>query len=113
MKIRPLTGQVLVEILPSEKVSAGGIEIPEHTLSAEEHQQAAKNPRPPPPWTGIVREIGAWPKLRNGLLAMPEYGKGARVLVGHNAGIQMQRNIGERFRMVHQDEVLAILSESV
>ena len=110
MRIKPLTGQVLVEILPADRSTAGGIELPERTLSPEEHQQNARHPTPPPPWTGIVREIGPWPKLRNGLLAMPEYGKGARVVIGHNAGIQMQRNIGERFRMVRQEDVLAVLT---
>lgn len=111
MKIKPLTGQVLVEILPDDKRSAGGIEFPEHTLSPEEVQATHRNPQKPPPWKGIVREIGAWPKLRNGMALLPEFGIGATVVVGHNAGIQMQRNIGERFRMVLLDEVLAVLSQ--
>lgn len=110
MKIRPLTGQVLVEILPADKVTAGGIEIPERVMSPEEVQESHRNPAPPPPWQGIVREIGPWPKLPNGMALMPEYGRGARVLIRHNAGIQMRRSIGTRLRMVRQSEVLALIT---
>jgi co-chaperonin GroES (HSP10) len=110
MNIRPLTGQVLIEILPKETSSAGGIVFPEHTTSPEEHQQAARNPVKPPPLHGIVRAIGNWPKLRNGMANMPEFGIGARVIVGPHAGLSMHRGIGERFRMVLIEEVLAVLT---
>jgi co-chaperonin GroES (HSP10) len=109
MNIRPLTGQVLVEILPREKVSAGGIEIPDHTLSPEEVQATHRQPTPPPPWIGIAKAVGAWPKTKTGLLRMPEYGVGAKVVVRHNGGVEMRRNVGERYRMVAQKEILAVL----
>lgn len=112
MTIRPLTGQVLVEILPRESLSAGGITIPEHTTSPEEHTQAAHNPIPPKPHIGIVKAIGQWPKLKNGMAVPPAFGLGARVVVGHHAGIQMHRGIGEKFRMVRTEEVLAVLTEA-
>ncbi len=108
-KITPLTGQVLIEILPSESQSAGGIVFPEHTMSPEENQQAARDPQLPKPHIGLVKAIGKWPMLKNGMALLPEFGVGARVIVRHNAGIQMQRNIGEKFRMVEQQEVLAVL----
>jgi co-chaperonin GroES (HSP10) len=110
MKIKPLPGQALIEVLPADKRSAGGIEFPEHTLSPEEHQEAAHHPTMPPPITGIVREIGPWPKLKNGMAVMPEFGKGAKVIIGHNAGLQLERGVGQRLRMVHQREVLAVLT---
>lgn len=110
MKIKPLTGQALVEILPPDTMTAGGIELPQRSLSAEEVQERHRTPAPPPPWTGIVREIGPWPKLRNGMALMPDFGRGAKVIVGHNAGLQMHRGIGERFRMVQIREVLAVLT---
>ena len=109
-RIRPLTGQVLVEVLPTDTHSAGGIEFPQHTQSPEEVQASHRRPEPPPPLTGIVREIGPWPKLKNGMAVLPDFGIGARVIVRHNAGIQMQRNIGERFRMVLVEEVLAVVN---
>ena len=109
-RIVPLTGQVLVEILPRDTRSAGGIEFPEYTLSAEDVQQRNHVPEKPPPLHGVVTAIGQWPKLPNGKLAMPEFGLGAKVIVRHNAGLQMHRGIGERFRMCLVEEVLAVVS---
>jgi co-chaperonin GroES (HSP10) len=108
--ILPLTGQVLVQILPKETRSAGGVELPEHTMSPEENQQAAHNPTPPPPLQAVVMEIGPWPKLPNGMAVMPEFGVGAKVIVGFYAGIELHRGIGERFRMVRNNQVIAVLT---
>ena len=109
MTIMPLTGQVLVQILPPEKRSAGGIEFPERTASPEENQQAARNPTMPPPLQAVVKEIGPWPQLANGKLAMPEFGINSKVIVGHYSGIEIHRGICERYRMVRTDQVLAVL----
>ena len=108
MSVRPLTGQVLVEILPAERRSTGGIELPQHTMSPEENQQAAHRPTMPPGLTGVVKAIGAWPKLTNGMALMPEFGIGARVVIGRNSGLDLQRGIGERLKMVRNDQVLAV-----
>ena len=110
MTIRPLTGQVLVEILPADKRSAGGIDLPDHTMSPEENQQAARQPTMPPGLTGVVKAIGPWPKLANGFALMPEFGVGARVVIGRGAGLDLQRGIGERLKMVRNEQVLAILT---
>lgn len=100
MTIRPLTGQVLVEIIPPDSRTSGGIEIPERSLSPEEVQERHADPSPPPPWQGRVVAIGRWPSLKNGMALMPEYGIGARVVIRHHAGIPMQRSIGTKLRMV-------------
>jgi co-chaperonin GroES (HSP10) len=112
MNVRPLTGYALVEILPSDTQSAGGIAFPDRHLSPEEVQARHRDPMrlKPPPLQGIVRAIGAWPKLRNGMALMPEFGIGARVIIGPLAGLQMVRGVGERFRMVALEEVLAVVS---
>jgi co-chaperonin GroES (HSP10) len=110
MKLRPLTGQVLVEILPADKRSAGGIELPEHTIGPEEHQEAARNPSMPPGVTGIVKAIGPWPKLANGMVEMPEFGVGAQVVIAPRAGLDLQWRIGERLKIVRNDQVLAVLT---
>ena len=109
MSVRPLTGQVLVEILPVDKRTPGGIELPQHTPSPEENQQAAHRPTIPMALIGIVKAIGAWPKLSNGMALMPEFGVGARVVIGPHAGLDMSRGNGERLKMVHQSQVLAVL----
>lgn len=110
MNIRPLSGQVLIEILPPNKISAGGIQFPDHTRSPEEVQASHRKPEPPPPLQGVVKEIGYWPKLRNGLSLMPEFGIGAHVILRHNSGVQMHRGIGDRFRMCLVEEVLAVVT---
>lgn len=109
MRIKPLTGQVLIRILPRDTRSPGGIELPEHTASPEEVQEASHHPIPPPPEMGIVESIGPWPALRNGLRVLPPFVVGNRVIIGANSGQQMHRGIGDRLRMVRYDQVLAVL----
>ena len=109
MNVKPLTGQVLVEILPADKRTAGGIDLPEHTPSPEENQQSARRPEMPLGLTGVVKAIGQWPKLANGMIVMPEFGVGARVVLSRGAGLDLQRGMGERLKMVRNDQVLAVL----
>jgi co-chaperonin GroES (HSP10) len=114
MKLKPLTGQVLVEILPPEKVSVGGILFPDELpLSAETVQAGHRHPTPPKPWIGVVREVGPWPKTKSGLMRMPEYGRGAQVVIKHHAGQEMRRGIGQNYRMVQQAEVLAVIQAEI
>ena len=108
MKITPLTGQVLVEILPEPTETDTGIAIPEYDMTPEDHQRAARNPSPPPPHRGIVRAVGQWPKTKSGLMRMPEYGIGAMVVVPARAGLELQHY--KRYRMIQQREVLAVLT---
>lgn len=110
MKVRPLTGQVLIEILPHDKVSPGGIEIPQRSLSPEEVQDRHLNPEKPKPWFGVVRAIGKWPPLKCGKLLLPEYGLNAKVVIRHNAGTPFQDGTERKLRMVKQGDVLAVLS---
>lgn len=109
MKLRPLIGQVLVEVLPQEKTSTGGIAFPdEMPLSPEAVQAGHRHPTPPEPLTCIVRAIGPWPKAKNGLAVLPDFKKGQRVLIPKHAGIEMEKEIGRNFRMVRYDQVLAV-----
>lgn len=110
MRIKPLTGQVLIRILPRDTRSAGGIELPQRHLSPEEVQDTHRDPRPPPPEQGIVEAIGPWPALKNGLRLLPPFQVGARVIVGHHAGQQLSRHINERLRLVNYEDVLAVMT---
>jgi co-chaperonin GroES (HSP10) len=109
VRIKPLSGNVLIELDAPDRSTASGIVIADYTNSAEDNQVAARMPEKPPCVVGTVREIGAWPKTKRGLLAMPEFGVGAKVILPHGAGIHM-RCFQERFRMVYQHEVLAVIS---
>jgi co-chaperonin GroES (HSP10) len=109
MRVKPLTGNVLIELDAPEKVTHGGIAIPDHTVSAEEAQVSARMPTPPPAVTGKVVEIGPWPKLKNGMAVMPEFGLGARVAIRPTAGVTMNWETSGRLKMISSDDVLAVL----
>lgn len=109
MRVKPLTGQVLIQLLPEEKQSAGGIELPDHTLSPEEVQEQHRHPTPPPGIRGRVVEIGPWPRLRNGMCLLPEFGRGSVVVIPPRAGIEMDWQSQRRLKMVKQSDVLAVL----
>jgi co-chaperonin GroES (HSP10) len=111
MTIKPLTGQVLVEMLPPETESAGGIVFPQRSRSPEELTQA-HDPSicKEPPAQAVVRAIGPWPQ-KNGKCVLPEFGIGARVVVSAYSGQKLRRGIGENFKLVNTEDVLAVLTE--
>lgn len=109
--IRPLSGQVLIRVLPPETRSSGGIEIPQRRKSPEEVQQDNHHPEPPPPQIGVVEAIGPWPRLKNGMAVLPPFPPGAKVLVREGSGAKLNRGIGERLKLIRTDDVLAVLNE--
>ena len=108
--IRPLTGQVLLRIIPPQAQSDGGITIPQRTLSAEEVQERNHHPEPPPPDVGIVEAIGPWPRLKNGMMIPPPFPPGSKVLVREASGQKLNRDVGERLKLVRVSDVLAVLT---
>lgn len=107
--IRPLTDQVLLRILPPEKYSSGGIEIPQRRIGPAEQEQLNHMPEPPPTDVGIVEAIGPWKSLANGMKVPPPFPPGAKVLVREGSGHKLRRDVGERLRLVHTDDILAVL----
>ena len=110
--IRPLTGCILIRVLPPKEQSEGGITIPQHTITPEEQQQLNHHPEPPPPDIGIVEAIGPWPKTPDGKMIPPPFPPGAKVLVREGSGQKLHRDIGERLKLVRTDDVLAVLQEN-
>jgi len=88
MTIRPLTGRVLVEILPSNNRSDGGIYFPE---SSDDEQPFRDKPRP---FKARVVSIGPWP-AKNGRHELPPFQPGATVVVNAYAGVNL-RSLGDR-----------------
>lgn len=107
--VRPLTGQVLIELVPPARVSLGGIDLPDHTVTPEEQQERDHHPTPPGPVQGIVVAIGPWKKLKNGMALLPPFGVGAKVLVPKHAGMSMSYDVSGRLKMVPSEQVLAVL----
>ena len=110
--IRPLSGCILLRILPPELRTDSGIELPQRSLSPEEVQERNHSPEPPPPQIGIVEAIGPWPRLEKGLAVLPPFGPGAKVLVREGSGQKLNRGIGERLKLVRTEDVLAVLNEA-
>jgi len=100
MTIHPLKGQCLVEILPDAKASDGGIVIPDGVQVMDKGGKL-------PPVKGIVRRLGSWPQKPCGLAVLPEFAPGDTVLCSQYAGVKMRRHIGENFRMVRVEDVIA------
>jgi chaperonin GroES len=110
--IRPLTGQVLLRIVPPEARTASGIELPQHTLTPEEVQERNHHPEPPPPDVCLVEAIGPWRKTNDGKMIPPPFPPGSKVIVREGSGLKLHRDIGERLKLVHTDDILAVLQES-
>jgi co-chaperonin GroES (HSP10) len=101
-QIRPLTGYALIEILPSDHESLGGILIPETSREGPINEKK-------PPWKGRVLALGSWSKTKSGYGILPDFGIGAIVLCSAYQGHRVGRYVGERMRLVKFDAVLAVI----
>lgn len=91
--IRPLRGQVLIQLDPADAFS-GPIIIPEVERELSQF--------------GTVRRIGAWPMNKKGLAMVPEVHKGDRVIVSQRAGRTLDGE-SKDFKLVPLAKVLAKL----
>lgn len=95
--IRPFQGQVLVEMLPPESFTSGGLSIPDKAKDK--------------PQEGIVRRIGTWTQARKSKALIPyDFRIGDKVLIDRRSWSPvLDRHIGERFRLVKADQILAVV----
>lgn len=100
-RIRPLQGQVLVEILPADKETAGGIALPENvrTKDAIGREPARK---------AKVLATGIWPTSRKGRMLSYEFRTGAIVMVDPGFGKNVNVEI-RRLKLYDHKEILAAL----
>lgn len=98
MKIRPLQGQVLVQMRPADEKSDGGLHIPE---VAQEK-----------PMRAVVIRTGTWAQAKkNGALIAYDVSPGDTVLVHKHAGVQVDKaNLGNHLKLVRADDIIAILT---
>lgn len=94
MDIKPLFDRIVVQRLEEEKVTAGGIFLPE---AAQEKRNEGK-----------VMSVGGGKVLEDGTLIPLELQGGERVLFGKYAGNEIELH-GEKYLVMREDEVLAIL----
>lgn len=103
--IRPLTGQVLVQLTPTEQTTSGGLYLPDiaHDTPRGEKAKAFK---------GVVIAMGPWKQTRQGYGILPDFGIGHTVLCTPYRGTKIGRHLGERMQLVRSEDVLAVV-ESV
>ncbi|PIQ37004.1 MAG: co-chaperone GroES [Lysobacterales bacterium CG17_big_fil_post_rev_8_21_14_2_50_64_11] len=95
MSIQPLYDRVVIKRMEEEKLSAGGIVIPD---SAAEK-----------PLKGEVIAVGEGKALDNGSVRAPKVKKGDKVLFGKYAGTEVKLD-GVDLLVVKEDDIFAILN---
>jgi chaperonin GroES len=95
MNIKPLYDLVVIKRMEEEKMSAGGIVIPD---SATEK-----------PIRGEVLAVGGGKALDNGSVRAPQVKVGDKVLFGKYAGTEVKVD-GTEILVVKEDDILAVLN---
>ena len=94
MKLRPLHDRVIVKRMEEERVSAGGIVIPD---SATEK-----------PMRGQVIAVGSGKILENGNVRVLAVKAGDKVLFGKYSGTEF-KEAGEELLMMREEDIIAII----
>jgi chaperonin GroES len=94
MKLRPLHDRVIVKRVEEEKLSAGGIVIPD---SATEK-----------PIRGKVLSVGNGKILENGEVRKLDVKKGDTVLFGKYSGTEVKVD-GEELLVMREDDIMAVV----
>lgn len=95
MAILPLNDRVLIQRVPSEERTSGGIIIPD---TAKEK-----------PLEGEVKAVGAGKVAESGARVEPQVKQGDRVLFGKYSGTEISYG-GEDYLILREDEILAIIN---
>lgn len=103
MKIRPLTGQVLVKLLPPDEKD-GSIFVTEQ-VSSPDNIYAKSRPR-----RGVIVGIGPWKKTKNGLGVLPPVKPRDTVILSPYKGQNLTRDIADNMVLVNSDDILAVLT---
>ena len=99
MDIRPLKNKILIEEVPWEKVSKGGIYIPD---TAKDGQYAIR---------AKVISVGPGKVLEDGQILPPAVKAGDTVLLGKHHGAEVKMD-GETYRIVPEEVIEAVLDET-
>lgn len=105
MNIRPLTGQVLVRLLPPDYNTPGGLVLPDVATVAHNGEKAL-------PHKAVVLAVGPWRKTKQGFSMLPDVRPGQRVLVSEYVGTKLTRHLGENLRLMRVEDVLATVETS-
>ena len=92
--IKPLYDRVVIKRMEEERLSAGGIVIPDTATEK--------------PIKGEVVAVGEGKVLDNGSIKKPAVKKGDKVLFGKYSGTEVKLN-GTEYLVVREDDIFAIL----
>ncbi len=109
MRIKPLTGQVLVFLLPKDD-KEGSIFLPQSVMdgkSSPDNVYVKLKPR-----KAVVQEVGPWKKTKQGLAVLPPVKRGDTVIVSQYKGQKITTDVREQLMLVNSDDLLAILTDS-
>jgi chaperonin GroES len=95
MNIQPLHDRVVIKRVEEERVSAGGIVIPDTATEK--------------PIQGEVVAVGEGKVLDNGTVRAMKVKKGDKVLFGKYSGTEVKLN-GTEYLVVREDDIFAILN---
>ena len=94
MNIKPLYDRVVIKRMEEEKVSAGGIVIPDTATEK--------------PIKGEVVAVGEGKALDNGSLRAPKVKVGDKVLFGKYSGTEVKLD-GNDYLVVKEDDIFAVI----
>ena len=94
MNIKPLFDRVVIKRMEEEKMSAGGIVIPDNAKEK--------------PTKGEVLAVGEGKALDNGSVRAPKVKAGDKVLFGKYSGTEVKLD-GTDYLVVKEDDIFAIL----
>ena len=94
MKIRPLHDRVVIKRMEEERLSAGGIVIPDTATEK--------------PIKGEVVAVGTGKVFDNGQVRAPQVKVGDKVLFGKYSGTEVKLD-GTEYLVVREDDVFAVL----
>jgi chaperonin GroES len=94
MNIQPLNDRVVIKRMEEERLSAGGIVIPDTATEK--------------PIKGEVIAVGEGKVLDNGTVKKPAVKAGDKVLFGKYSGTEVKLN-GTEYLVVREDDIFAVL----
>lgn len=99
--IKPLGHRVLVRAISTERLTTGGIVIPEPVAERNDKAQIK----------AIVVDYGPTAWMAEGLGGKPWADVGDTVIIGKFAGVLLKGKDGVQYRVVNDDELQARVSE--
>jgi co-chaperonin GroES (HSP10) len=105
MRIKPLTGQVLLRELPCDDKTSSGLWIPPVANDAQRGEKTK-------PFKALVIALGPWKKNSRGCAFLPPVAPGSEVICDAYHGERLSRTIGENLRLVDSDAILAVIEEN-